>query len=204
MPEAVSTKWWPASWPTKNSIRMGPRNFRKLGNSSGHELPGREWQSWNTRRGLQLAAHITNPPSRSGVGGEACDTVPPLPIRPPKIIDLRLCEVVAVGQRHTGNVLRALIDGFQPDGRVLFGRGRFRFRPELALERFEQIRRDRALLAHAVHFVPRFAQQACALASCPGPHPREPAVDDTERHQAVKRRIHPAIERDVGRPLISR
>src|SRR5260370_31132910 len=74
---------------------------------SGHELPGGEWQRWNARRSLQLAAHIANPPSRGGVGGEACDAVPALPVRPSKIVDLRLCDVVAVGQRHTGDVFDA-------------------------------------------------------------------------------------------------
>src|SRR6202022_2918627 len=101
-------------------------------------LPSGERERWNSRSCLQFSTHVQNPAAPRGVGRKSIHCVPAFAVWTPKVVDLGLSEVISVGKRSSGNVLRARVERFDPKSRAAIPASFFRFPAKLALQRRNQ------------------------------------------------------------------
>src|SRR5579859_304465 len=109
--------------------------------------------------------------------------------------------MIAVGEWLARDIGHAGIDRFQVGAGAVWTSRSIKFAAEFRFEELIRLLGFRATDA-GVDTLTRFAQKANALVSRPGFHPSESAVDQAHGREAIKRRINPAIERNIGGTLI--
>src|SRR5207247_8343383 len=153
---------------------------------------------------LVFSAHIANPTPGCCPSRKASDGVEPFLVRPAVIINHRLPKVIAVCERLSGDCCNSRVNRFDASAKSSVATFSFEFVTEFRFEQPMDFFRLRPASAFSIYRLGSFLQETNALIASPGLHPFECAIDQTHSCQAVESWIDPAIQGDIGRPLIRR
>src|SRR6266446_8940160 len=151
---------------------------------------------------LVFSAHITNPTPGCCPSRKAIDGVEPFLVRPAVIINHRLPKVIAVCERLSGDCCNSRVNRFDAPAKTSVAAPSFDFVAEFRFEQAIYLLRLRPTSAFSIYGLGSFLQEANALIARPRLHPFESAINQTHGCQAVKSRIDPAIQGDIGRALV--
>src|SRR5713226_9405729 len=178
------------SKPINGRKRRSGRNARNVIDRSD-ELPraiGLSRSRWGV---LVFSSHVADPTARCGPSGNAIDGVEPFLIRPAKVINHRLPEVIAIGEWLSRDSCNSRIDRFDASAKSSVATFSFELLAEFRFEQAINLVCLRPAVALCAHRLRGFLQEANALIPSPGLHPCESTVDQAHGCEPVKRRIDP-------------
>ncbi len=118
-----------------------------------------------------------------------------------------LCEVIAVGERHSGDVLGATVKGFHSKRgvtrRIGFSKFDFDFRLKFVRKLIHDLTHDTVkLIGVLIDPILGLRDHLRAVDARPWTHSGKSAVHQSHRRQAIKGWVNPTVERNVGRASI--
>src|SRR6266571_411691 len=146
---------------------------------------------------LVFSAHIADPTPGCCPSRNAIDGVEPFLVRPATIINQCLPEVIAIRERLSRDCCNPRVDRFDASAKSSVATFSFEFVAEFCFEQAIYLLRLRPTAAFSVYRLGSFLQEASALIARPRLRPCKSAIDQAHGCESVKRRVDPAIERNI-------